>query len=318
MLERRKMDRDLVEFVVIDQLVPKEHLLRKIDAAVDFTQLYEMVEPIYCEDNGHPSVDPVVLFKMVLIQHLYGLPSLRRTAEEVSANNCYRWFLGYPLQEEPPHFSTVSYNFRHRFTEETVDQVFAWILDEVAKAGYLSPEAVFIDGTHIKANANTKKQVKEQIPAAARHYAKELMEEVNADREAYGKKPFDNDNDPPAPTRKHKDNTSKKKLARRKKQGFRTVTKSATDPDCGLFVKREHKRQFAYEAHTACDKNGFVLETVVTPGNVHDSVAFDEVYDKVTEKHPQTGRGHCCRFCLQNASYLQESVRRWQSSLHSL
>ena len=287
MLERGKMDRDLVEFVVIDQLVPKEHLLRKIDAAVDFTQLYEMVEPLYCEDNGRPSIDPVVLFKMVLIQHLYGLPSLRRTAEEVSANNCYRWFLGYPLQEETPHFSTVSYNFRHRFTEETVDRVFAWILDEVAKAGYLSPKAVFIDGTHIKANANTKKQVKEQIPAAARHYAKELMEEVNADREAHGKKPFDDDNDPPASPRKHKDNTSKKKLARRKKQGFRTVTKSVTDPDCGLFVKGEHKRQFAYEAHTACDKNGFVLETVVTPGNVHDSVAFDEVYDKVTENFPQ-------------------------------
>ena len=136
MLERGKMDRDLVEFVVIDQLVPKEHLLRKIDAAVDFTRLYEMVEPLYCEDNGRPSIDPVVLFKMVLIQHLYGLPSLRRTAEEVSLNVAYRWFLGYTLQEETPHFSTVSYNFRHRFTEETVDRVFAWILDEVAKAGY--------------------------------------------------------------------------------------------------------------------------------------------------------------------------------------
>ena len=126
MLERGKMDRDLVEFVVIDQLVPKEHLLRKIDAAVDFTHLYEMVEPLYCEDNGRPSIDPVVLFKMVLIQHLYGLPSLRRTAEEVSANICYRWFLGYTLQEETPHFSTVSYNFRHCFTEETVDKVFAY------------------------------------------------------------------------------------------------------------------------------------------------------------------------------------------------
>ena len=75
MLERGKMDRALVEFVVIDfQLVPKEHLLRKIDAAVDFTRLYEWLEPLYCEDNGRPSIDPVVLFKMVLIQHLYGLP----------------------------------------------------------------------------------------------------------------------------------------------------------------------------------------------------------------------------------------------------
>ena len=288
MLERGKKDREQVEFVVIEELVPKEHLLRKIDATVDFDRLYEMVEPLYSEDNGRPSIDPVVLFKMVLIQHLYGLPSLRRTAGEVRLNVAYRWFLGYTLQEETPHFSTVSYNFRHRFTEETVNQVFAWILGEVADAGYLSPKAVFIDGTHIKANANTKKQVKEQIPAASKLYAEELMEEVNADREAHGKKPFDDDNDPPASHGKRRNNTSKKKLARRKKEKTRTVTKSVTDPDCGLFVKGEHKRQFAYEAHTACDKNGFVLETVVTPGNVHDSVAFDEVYDKVTERFPET------------------------------
>ena len=101
MLERGKMDRDLVEFVVIDQLVPKEHLLRKIDAAVDFTQLYEMVEPLYCKDNGRPSIDPVVLFKMVLIQHLYGLPSLPsillHSAWQLlgsvpsSASSCWRW-----------------------------------------------------------------------------------------------------------------------------------------------------------------------------------------------------------------------------------
>ena len=86
MLERGKRDRDLVEFVVIDQLVPAEHLLRKIDAAVDFDRIYEMVDILYSEDNGRPSVDPVVLFKVVLIQHLYGLPSLRRTADEISAN----------------------------------------------------------------------------------------------------------------------------------------------------------------------------------------------------------------------------------------
>ena len=288
MLERGKKERNQVEFVVIDQLVAKEHLLRKIEAAVDFDELYEMVEPLYCADNGRPSIDPVVLFKMVLIQHLYGLPSLRRTADEVSANINYRWFLGYTLQEETPHFSTVSYNFRHRFTEDTVNRVFTWILSEVADAGYLSPKAVFIDGTHIKASANTKKRIKEQVPAASKHYAKELMAEVNADREAHGKKPFnDDDHDEPKAPKKRKDNTSRKKLARRKKQKMRTVTKSITDPDCGLFVKGEHKRQFAYEAHTACDSNGFILETVVTPGNVHDSVAFDEVYDKVSKAFPE-------------------------------
>ena len=66
---------------------------------------------------------------------------------------------------------------------------------------------------------------------------KELMEEVNADREAHDKKPFDDDNDPPASPRKHKDNTSKKKLARRKKQGFRTVTKKRYGPRLRLIRK---------------------------------------------------------------------------------
>lgn len=287
MLERGKLDRGILEMVDTESLVPKGHLLRKIDAAVDFNRIYEMVEPLYSEDNGRPSIDPVVLFKMVLIQHLYGLPSLRRTAEEIGLNVAYRWFLGYTLQEETPHFSTVSYNFRHRFTTETVDQIFAWILEEVSQSGYLSPSAVFIDGTHIKANANTQKKLKSEIPAASKRYAKELMDEVNADREAHGKDPFDDD--PPKPAGKKRDNTSKKKQVRRKKEAkkTKTVTQSITDPDSGLFVKGDHKRQFAYEAHTACDANGFVLETVVTAGNIHDSVAFDDVYDKVTEAFPE-------------------------------
>ncbi len=83
MLERGKMDRDLTKIEEIEDLMLRGHLLRKIDSAVDFTRLYEMVEQLYCEDNGRPSVDPVVLFKMVLIQHLYSMPSLRRSAEEV-------------------------------------------------------------------------------------------------------------------------------------------------------------------------------------------------------------------------------------------
>lgn len=285
MLSKGQNGREQMEMVWLEDLVPENHLLRLIDVAVDFSKIYEMVEDLYCEDNGRPSIDPVVLVKMVLIQHLYGLPSLRRTASEVEVNMAYRWFLGYGLTEETPHFSTLSYNFKHRFTSETVDSIFAWILNEIAEAGYLCPSAVFIDGTHIKANANNKKKIQEEVPVASKRYAKELMEEVNADREEHNKKPFDDDNDKPTKPTKPDKNTSRKKLARRKK--MKKITKSTTDPESGLFVKGEHKRQFAYEAHTACDKNGYILETVVTPGNVHDSVAFDDVYDKVIEKFPE-------------------------------
>ena len=56
-------------------------------------------------------------------------------------------------------------------------------------------------------------------------------------------------------------------------------TVSATDPECGVFHKGEHKKVFAYEVHTACDKRNFILGVYVTPGNIHDSVAFDPLYD---------------------------------------
>jgi len=58
-------------------------------------------------------------------------------------------------------------------------------------------------------------------------------------------------------------------------------TVSTTDPDCGMFIKGAHERQFAYEAHTVCERHGFVLDIEVTAGNIHDSVALDVVYERV-------------------------------------
>ena len=113
-------------------------MLRKIDAAVNFARIYELVEDLYCEDNGRPSCDPVVLFKLVLIQHLFGIRSLRQTMRDAEVNVAYRWFLGYTMSQQLPHFATISYAFRHRFTAEVIEGVFRWILEEVARAGYLS------------------------------------------------------------------------------------------------------------------------------------------------------------------------------------
>ena len=172
MLVKKAEDRGQLEFVNLENIVPQDHLLRKIDAAIDFKKIYEFVEDLYCEDNGRPSVDPVVLFKIVLIQHIYGLPSLRRTLEEVSMNLAYRWFIGYPLNEAVPHFSTVSYNFKHRFNHTTVEYVFRWVLKSAAEEGYLDTEAIFVDGTHIKASANLKKQAGKAVPKQAKRYAK--------------------------------------------------------------------------------------------------------------------------------------------------
>ena len=167
-----------------------------------------------------------------------------------------------------PHFSTVSYNFKHRFNHATVEYVFRWVLKAAAEEGYLDTEAIFVDGTHIKASANLKKQAKKAVPKQAKRYAKELFDEVNKDREEHGKKPFSDDSDKKPPEEKE------------------TVV-STTDPESGVFHKGEHKKCFAYEAHTACDKHNFVVGVHVTPGNIHDSAAFDPLYDEVCQYYPE-------------------------------
>ena len=74
MLKREQEQRQAIEMLCVDMLVPKAHLLRKIDAAVDFTHIYDLVEDLYCEDNGRPSCDPVVLFKLVFSTAGYNDP----------------------------------------------------------------------------------------------------------------------------------------------------------------------------------------------------------------------------------------------------
>ena len=80
--------RDVV-MVDIDQLVPKDHLLREIEKVMDYDWLYERLSPYYCHGVGRDGTDPVVLIKMVLIQHLFGIPSLRQTYREIQLNVAY-------------------------------------------------------------------------------------------------------------------------------------------------------------------------------------------------------------------------------------
>lgn len=268
MLVKETMERNIFEFVDIENLVPQNHILRKIDVAIDFSKIYEITSNLYCQDNGRPGIDPVVLFKIVLIQHIFGIPSLRRTLDEVNLNIAYRWFIGYSLNKQVPHFSTVSFNFKHRFTTEVVEQVFNWILQEAAGAGFIDTKAVFIDGTHIKANANIKKTAKKTVEITAKRYAEELLQEINEIREEENKKPFDGNNN----------NSSGK---------TKETLISTTDPESGIFHKGEHKKCFAYEAHTACTEKNFIIAVEVTPGNIHDSIAFDSLYDVINEKYPE-------------------------------
>ncbi len=261
----RKDARNEVIFTDLEGLVSPNHLLRKIEKVMDYEWLYERLEPYYCHENGRPSTDPVVLVKMVLIQHLFGIPSLRQTHQRIQDTLSYRWFLGYGLLDEIPHFATVSYAFCKRFPAELSVEIFEHILNKAINNRMVDPSVIYIDGTHIKASANKKKYQKQQVAKAARVYANQLQDEINEERKKLGKDDID-DEEP-------------------KSGGTVERTISTTDPDSGMFIKGEHEKQFAYEAHTACDGHGFVIDVEVTAGNVHDSVAWDALYDKVTAKH---------------------------------
>ncbi|MCK8061728.1 transposase, partial [Fusibacter sp. A2] len=83
MNEMSKEQQKTLELVMIEQMVKPEHLLRKIDSYIDFSFIYGLVESLYSQTTGRPSVDPVVLIKMLLLQNLYGIPSERRLMDEI-------------------------------------------------------------------------------------------------------------------------------------------------------------------------------------------------------------------------------------------
>lgn len=267
--KKSRVEQRQIKFLCLEDLVPEDHLLRDIDRSIDFSFIYEEVKGLYSEiEWGKPGIDPVSLFKIVFIQYLYGIRSMRQTIKEIEVNMAYRWFIGYDIGEAIPHFSTFGKNYARRFKDTDVfERIFAHILQEAVQCGFVDASAVFIDGTHIKASANKHKATEAVVEIQAKNYQKQLDEEIEKDRQAHGKKPLKNhdDDDPQPPETK-------------------TIKQSTTDPESGLFHKGEHQKCFAYVANTACDRHNFILGFELGAGNIHDSVMFDSLYEKVLKQ----------------------------------
>ena len=125
------------QYITIDSLVPKNHLVRKIENAINFEFIYDEVKDLY-SPLGAPSIDPVVLIKIVLIQYLFGIPSMRQTIKDIEVNVAYRWFLGYSLTEKIPHFSTFNKNYERRFKDtDLFEVIFKKILAQATLNGFI-------------------------------------------------------------------------------------------------------------------------------------------------------------------------------------
>lgn len=251
MINERNNSQGEIEVVILENLVPKDHLLRQIDKYIDFSFIRNIANKLYCLDNGRPAIDPIVLFKMLFIGYLYGIRSERQLVREIEVNVAYRWFLGYSLTEPIPNASTISQNRRRRFRDSDIDQqIFDEIVRQAIKCGLVSGKILYADSTHIKANANKNKFELVQITVEPKEYLDELDKDINEDREAHGKTPL-----------KKKDQTPENK----------SIKVSKTDPESGYMVRDNKPKGFFYLDHRTVDsRENIITDVHVTPGNVND------------------------------------------------
>ena len=243
----------------MNDMVPQNHMLRLIDRAINWNFIYDLVEEKYCPDNGRPSMDPVMLIKIPFIQYLYGIKSMRQTMKEIEVNVAYRWFLGLDMLDPVPHFSTFGKNYTRRFKDtDLFEQIFSKILEDCMKYKLVNTEQIFVDATHVKACANSKKMRKRVAHEQALWYEEELNKEIEKDRLAHGKKPLKkkDDSQPPASGGTGNDKDS---ISEELPEDVKTQKCSISDPESGWFRKGEHKHVFAYAVETACDKHGWIL-----------------------------------------------------------
>lgn len=288
MLKTSKGTQAKMEIVMIDELVPADHLLRKINKYIDFSFINEICKPYYCADNGRPAIEPVVMFKMLFIGYLYGIRSERRLVEEVKVNIAYRWFLGYGISDKIPDASVIWQNRIRRFNGTDIPrQIFNEILIQAIEHKLIDGKILYSDSTHLKANANKNKYSEEQVTVESQSYIDDLNRDINADRIAHGKKPLVfNENDVIEPTEEEKEdyfdddtnntsssgnNSTNDNTPTDSTNKTKTIKQSTTDPESG-FMHRDGKPQgFFYLDHRTVDsKFNIITDTFITPGNVND------------------------------------------------
>ena len=141
----------------LDDLVPKDHLLRQIDRFLDFDELREHLKLFYSH-TGRPSIDPELMLRMLIIGYCYGIRSERRLCEEVQLNLAYRWFCRLSIEDKVPDHSTLSKNRHGRFRDsEALRFVFEQVVERCIREGLVGGEGFAVDASVVKADASRQR-----------------------------------------------------------------------------------------------------------------------------------------------------------------
>jgi transposase len=171
----------------LDKHIPADHLLRRIDRFLDFSQLRQRLEPFYSH-TGRPSIDPELMIRMLLVGYCFGIRSERRLCEEVHLNLAYRWFCRLGLQDEVPDHSSFSKNRHGRFRESDLfRQLFEDVVRRCMSEGLVRGEGFAVDASIVQADANRRRGVPSEQPIdwndprlgsrAVREYLEKLEQE---------------------------------------------------------------------------------------------------------------------------------------------
>jgi transposase len=234
-----------VQMVCLDDLVPADDDLRRIEALVDWGHVRETARPFYRSGGaGRHGIDPAVLVKLALVLAWRGLPSMRETLRVARTDMSIRRFLGFGLTERLPDHSTFSHAQTKRFADSPVfEQLFTAVLRQCTDAGLVGGRRLLIDGTHIEADAALKSLRAELEPIDGDGDG-EIVRDGSA-----GPRPALELAEPrlgPTP----------------KRVASNTTAVSQTDPDAKLRHKPGHRKHLVHRGQVAVDPKARVIVAV--------------------------------------------------------
>jgi transposase len=248
MLSRKEPEDKFIYNFRLEEYVPEDHILRMIDRYIDFKFVRDRVKHLYSH-TGQPSIDPVVLIKMLLIGYLFDVKSERQLVKEIQVNLAYRWFIKYGIDEKIPNHSTISQTRRRKFSQSTLFQdLFDEIVTLCIECGFVTGETILTDSTSIKANASLESL--REIEITPREYIARL--EANSQESELVPDSSDDKNK----------NDSGKRYSN-------DIHRSSTDPDSRMLHRKGKEFGLYYAEHRSIDISGYITDVYITAGTVH-------------------------------------------------
>ena len=143
----------------LDEAVPDDHPVRGIAAVLDLSWVHAELTPSYPK-IGRPSIDPVLMIRMLLVGYAFAIRSERMLCREVKVNLAYRWFYGLSIEDKIPDHSAFSRARNERFRDSDIfRQVFEHVVEACIAAGLVGGEGFAVDASLIVADANKQRSI---------------------------------------------------------------------------------------------------------------------------------------------------------------